>query len=309
MKPLRVVVVFALLLCALQSSLVFAQTCEGELEAGLSTNDLLAPATGRSAALMMKRAVDLLEPSLPPLQRVVNLPVAADDRDRSTFAYLADRQLLDASWQAVSFSADAWNAALSKIASWYEVQVPPLASPAPSNKDLLQSFEPIMAQAGAALDPVAVMAFDTQDPSKIAFWATLRNGVYPRLIVKHPPASQLDLHNDVEGAMKELSSCVYTIKNYVYAPADVALKLFVATNESRMVILSGVPEFEQYILEVPSGQEPDYLTFSTADAQDKEQYTALFLGPSVGFGTLLTMLPQLRTNMSPSAILGFLNNK
>ena len=283
-----------------------AQRCSTELRAGLSANDLAQPADGRRAAALLKRAVELLEPSLPPLQRVTDLPVSAADPDRALFSYLADRELLDPTWSAGTFSFDAWAAALSKLASWYDLPTPTLADRTPSESDLLRSLEPIFESAGAYLDPVAVFAFDPADPARISFWATLRNGVYPRLIVVHPPAEPINVQGDVAGAVARLSDCVVSIKNYVYASADTAEQLFIATNESRLVILAAEPPLPQEILETPPGDETAYLSFTAPEVADRKRYTALFLGPSVGFGTMLRLIPQLRTNMSPQAILRFI---
>ena len=282
-----------------------AQQCSEELRAGYSANELAQPADGRRAATLLKRAVELLEPSLPPLQRVTDLPVSADDPDHALFSYLADRRLLSPFWSAGTFSFDAWSAALKELASWYELPVPTLSDRTPSGSDLLASLEPIFESAGAYLDPVAVFAFDPADPSRVAFWATLRNGVYPRLIVVHPPTEAVNVQEDVAGAMARLSDCAVSIKNYVYAPADTAERLFVTTNESRMVILAAEPPAPTEILETPSGDETAYLSFTAPEVADKKRYTALFLGPNVGFMTILRLIPQLRTNMSPQAILKF----
>ncbi len=280
--------------------------CYDEVREDLSPAVLAQQASGRSAAEVLKVVIELLEPSFPPLQRTVDLPVAADDPDRDVFVYLGDRLVLDTTWDPATFSRDAWNAALARIASWYELPAPVLEEDSPRNTDLLASLEPILEGAGAALDPVAVFAFDPADPSQISFWATLRNGIYPRLVVVHPPETSINVQEDVEGAMAELSDCVVTIGRYVYTNATSAQELFLATNESRMVVLAADPPASQELLEVPSGEETSYLTFANPEVADKTRYTALFLGPSVGFGQLLGLLPQLRTNMSPQAILSFL---
>jgi hypothetical protein len=210
-------------------------------------------------------------------------------------------------WLPEAFSADAWRAALTRVAGWYELPVPILDETAPSNDELLDSFAPIFDAAGEVLSPVALFAFDPLDGSRIAFWATLRNGVYPRMIVVRPPDDPVDVQGDTTGALARLSDCVVTLENYVYAPADTAERLFLATNESRMVVMATVPPSPQFLIEAPTGQETSYLTFTAPEVADKVRYTALFLGPSVGFGTLLRLLPQLRTNMSPQEIVSFLS--
>lgn len=304
-RPLATAVLTCLALTLASTAL--AQRCYDEVREGLNSGELSQPATGRSAVQLLKRAAELLEPSLPPLQRVIDLPVSADDPDREAFSYLADRQLLAPMWGAQGFSDDAWNAALNRIASWYELPPPVLDDMTPSNDDLLDSLAPIFDAAGAVLEPVGVFAFDPVDSSRVVFWATLRNGVYPRLIVVHPPAEPVDVQGDTAGALAQLSDCVVTLENYVYAPADTAEQLFLATNESRMVVMATEPPSAQFLLEAPTGKETSYLTFTAPEVADKTRYTALFLGPGVGFGQLLRLLPQLRTNMSPQEIVSFLS--
>ena len=199
---------------------------------------------------------------MPPLQRVADLPVPADDPDREAFSYLADRQLLTPMWSSGTFSADAWRAALSKMAGWYDLPVPALEETNPSNNDLLESLTPIFDNAGASLNPIALFAYDPEDGSRIAFWSTLRNGVYPRMIVLRPPAEPIDVQGDTAGALAQLGDCVVTPENYVFTSADTAERLFLATNESRMVILETVPPSPQFLLEAPAGLEfhvPDLL--------------------------------------------------
>jgi len=297
----------AVLVLALFLSPALAQRCYDEVREGWTITELSQPATGRSAAVLLRRAVELLEPSLPPVQRVIDLPVAADDPDREAFSYLADRQLLAPMWLPGTFSADAWRAALTRVAGWYALPVPTLDQTSPSNTDLLDTLTPIFDDAGEVLDPVALFAFDPADGSRIAFWATLRNGVYPRMIVVRPPEEPVDVQGDTAGALARLSDCVVTLTNYVYTPADTAERLFLATNESRMVVMATEPPSPQFLLEAPAGQETEYLTFTAPEVADKRRYTALFLGPGVGFGTLLRLLPQLRTNMSPQEIISFLS--
>ncbi len=284
-----------------------AQRCYDEVREGWTPNELSQPATGRSAALLLRRAAALLEPSMPPLQRVGDLPVAADDPDRETFSYLADRQLLAPMWSPGTFSADAWRAALSRIAGWYALPVPVLAETNPSNNELLDSLTPIFDNAGASLNPIALFAYDPEDGSRIAFWSTLRNGVYPRMVVVKPPEVPVDVQGDTAAALAQLGDCVVTPENYVFTSADTAERLFLATNESRMVILETVPPSPQFLLEAPTGLESTYLTFTAPEVADKVRYTALFLGPGIGFGKLLRLLPQLRTNMSPQEVITFLS--
>lgn len=243
--PLRLLA----LLCLLLANLALAQRCEAEMRAPFSAELFPQPATGRSAAKLLQRALDLLEPSLPPLRRVIDLPVARDDPDYDTFSYLADRELLPHPWPAEAFSLEAWRVATARLADWYGLAAPAFDEPAPSNEALLASLLELIEGASRAPQPVALLAADLRDGSRIAFWATLRNhGIYPRMIVLHPPEEPIDLRRNIGAALERLSTCATTLTNYVYAPADTAEQLFIATNESRMVILATEPASEPYLL-------------------------------------------------------------
>lgn len=299
---------FALLLLLMVSGSASAQRCLAEMRAGFDAELFAEPATGRSAALLLRRATDLLEPSLPPMQRVLELPVERSDPDYETFSYLADRHLLQAPWEAEAFPAASWEVVLARVADWNGLPAPSLTTgDAPTNEQLLTSLLTLIEAVSTVSQPVALLASDDSDPSRVAFWATVRNhSIYPRMVVLHPPEDPLDLQNNLPEALSRLSTCATTIQNYVYAPADTAKRLFLATNESRMVVVGAVPPSAQEIYEVPAGDETAYLTFEAHEVHDKERYTALFLGPSIGIPTLLRLLPQVRTNMNPGEIIAFL---
>ena len=60
----------AIITCLLSLSLAFAQTCYTELSGALLNADSGQTATGTEAAHLLRAAVDLLEPVLPPLVSV-----------------------------------------------------------------------------------------------------------------------------------------------------------------------------------------------------------------------------------------------
>ena len=107
------------------------------------------------------------------------------------------------------------------------------------------------------------------------------------MVVVKPPDQPVDVQGDTAGGARANSATAWwTPENYVFTAADTAERLFLATNESRMVVLETVPPSPQFLLEAPAGLESTYLTFSAPEVADKERYTALFLGPGVGFGSL-----------------------
>ena len=72
-------------------NIVVAQRCVNELSAELSDEMLLEPATGRVAARLFKKTVELLEPAMPPFKNIQVSSLSSDDPDYPVLKYLADR--------------------------------------------------------------------------------------------------------------------------------------------------------------------------------------------------------------------------
>lgn len=294
---------FTALLALLLLSPTFAQRCLPELQAGLTQTELTEPATGRDAAVYLQRAVDLLEPVLPPLVAPGELPVSADDESYDAVRFLAERDLLPTAWEPNALTSETWTAMAAGVGAWYGLSAADAVAP-PTKGQLVDDLAALIDQAAPQLDPVALLAFDPQAGS-VSFWAVIRNGgVYPRMIVRRPPEEALDARRDPAEALARLGSCAYTLSNYVSAPADTAQRLFLANSDAQMVVAEAAPIFDGLIY-VPEGEESDYLRFSSSATSDYERYAALFVGPSIGVPALLRIIPQLRTNMNPGEIIAF----
>jgi hypothetical protein len=285
-----------------------SQRCMLELHDGLDTDTLTEPITGRDAAVYLKRAVDLLEPVLPQLVYAgLNLPVAQDDPEYQTVRYLAERGLLSPDWHAGEIDAETWRDMLGRLASWYDVTPETRVLEPLSKAEVILSLSELIDKVALDLKPVALVASDPVDRNRVAFWAVLRNeGIYPRLIVIRPPeGTEVTLREGVQPVLPALGNCALTVNKFIFAPADTAQRLFLANNAARMVVAqTDEPDFTG-LLWVPVGEEMQFFSFNTAMLQDAQQYAALFEGPTVGVMTLMTIIPQLRTNMNPREIIDF----
>jgi len=286
---------------------VFAQACIAELRADEGGADLQVSANGRDAVRYMARAVQLLEPVLPRFDVTDNLPIGEDDPAYDDARYLLERRLLPASWQPDDIDLATWQTMLTRMGRWYDLS--PVATTNDSGeltkRIMILTLADVIDRAQQQIIPVALIASSESNPNRIDFWAIIRNdGVYPRMIVVRPPTSNINLQQGAANVLPMLSSCATPIDNFIFAPASVARQLFLSTNQSSMIVASAAPDNLQ--MQVPSGQEIAFLDFSAAELSDTERYAALFPGPSLGIGTILGLITQVRTNMSPGEIIAFL---
>lgn len=297
----------AALLTLLVPSAAAAQICVPELRAALTDLSTDRPATGIDAAVLLQRAVDLVEPALPALVAVHGgLPVPESSPYYGVVRYLAERRLLPASWRPGTIDAATWTKMLDDFQAWYKLKPMPLHDPARVS-DLLVDTADVLERVSGAIRPAALLASDPADPNRIAFWAIIWNWtVYPRLIVLHP-RDDVTLAGGPQAVLPRMGDCAVHISSYVMAPEKDAAQLFLATNQSRMYVVGSVPDgAEPWPKIVPSGQELATFAFATPMVQDLKGFAAVFDGPDVGFRTVLGLLPKLRTNMSPTRFLAYM---
>ena len=286
---------------------VFAQACIAELRADEEGTELQVLASGRDAVRYMARAVHLLEPVLPRFDVIDALPITDNDPAYEDARYLLERRLLPASWQADSIDLVTWQTMLTRLGRWYDLN--PVATTNDigelTRRIMILTLADFIGSAQQQFNPVALIASSETNLNRIDFWAIIRNdGVYPRMIVVRPPTSNINLQNGAADVLPTLSSCAAPLDNFIFAPADVARQLFLSTNQSRMIVASAAPENLQ--MDVPNGQEIDFLVFNAPELDNIERYAALFPGPTLGIGAILGLIPRVRTNMSPGAIIAFL---
>jgi hypothetical protein len=293
-------------LVLLTSMPVFGQVCIAELRADEGGAELQVPADGYDAVRYLARAVRLLEPVLPRFDVSDPLPIDETDSAYEDARYLLERRLLPASWQPDSIDLVTWQTMLTRLGRWYDLT--PLATTNDigdlTRRTMILTLAELIGSVQQQITPVALIASAENNPNQINFWAIIRNdGVYPRMIVVRPP-SDITLQNGAANVLPALSSCATPLDNFIFAPANVARQLFLSTNQSSMIVASAAPENLQ--MEVPNGQEIAFLDFSAPELVQIDRYAALFPGPSLGVGTILGLIPRVRTNMSPGEIIAFL---
>ncbi len=283
-----------------------AQICVSDLRGALTDLSTDRPATGIDAALVLERAVKLVEPALPRMVVVHQIPVPKSSLNYDDVLYLAERRVLPASWRPGSIDAATWQTMLDRFQSWYKVAPFKVHDPKRVS-DILLDGATALERVSKAIRPAALLASDPNDPKRIAFWAIIWNWtVYPRLIVLHP-RSDVTLANGPEAALSHMGDCAVHISSYILAPAQDAARLFLATNQSRMYVVGSVPSGgTSWPKEVPTGQEVDAFAFRSPLVAKLDTYAAVFDGPKVGFRTVLGLLPKLHTNMSPTRFLSYM---
>ncbi len=282
-----------------------AQTCRAELTAALPDALELTTPSGVAAAFLVKEAVELVEPALPVLQYDKPVPLDAADPAHNAVKYLVERKLLPASWQPGELDGRTWAAMLDSFLGWY--RLPASGVDAPTDlADMVTDLGGVLDRVSRAIRPAALLATDPADSSRTTFWAIIWNWtVYPRLLVVRPDEGASSRPADVLAA---LSNCARHVTAYISAPEETAKRLFLSHNSSRMYVVASLPSkngFWPY--EVPAGEELDAFGFELPDLSSVKLYSAVFDGPEVGFGTLLGLFWRVRTNVAPTALMGYLS--
>ncbi len=292
-----------LILLFLFASFGTTQKCIDELKAGLSDEMLLETSTTRAAAKLLKKTVELLEPAMPPLADAHVTALSLDDPDYPTIKFLADRQILPDTWQDGELNAPLWRAMLLNIVQWYEILPIRISSEALTNQQLIDHLSTLINRASVTIHPLVLAGVDQND---ISFVGIIKNDPpYPRLIVIKPPEG-IDISSNFQNIFSYIGNCASNFVNYVHGPSIAARQLFLTHNSSSMYVFKTDPtKFESWI-EVPQGEEVPYLEFTNPNVADLGNYTALFSGSGPGIFTLMQIVPQFRTNMSPREIINFI---
>ncbi|MEM7734803.1 MAG: hypothetical protein AAF267_03355 [Deinococcota bacterium] len=285
----------------------WAQVCITELRADEGGAVLQQLATGRDAAIYVQRAVALLEPVLPRFDFNETVGVEPTDNAYEAARYLLERRLLPATWQPDSLDMATWQTMLTRLGRWYGLTPVAQLNEADelTKRMIILTLAELIDEATQQINPVALVASAEDNSDRVAFWAIIRNdGVYPRMIIVAPPSDSIRLGDGVAAILPTLETCAMELENFIFAPASVAQQLFLSTNQSRMIVASASPI--PLTMDVPSGEEVSFFVFESPTLAGIEQYAALFPGPSLGVGTILGLIPRVRTNMSPGEILAFL---
>ena len=259
-------------------------------------------ATGVDAALLMQRAVTLVEPALPVMRPGGTVPLAEGAPGYAAVRFLHQRRLLTQGWNEHELTQETWSGMLGAFLDWYDLNGPLPDAPSTAG-DVVDDVAVVLERVARTIRPAALLASDPADGNKLKFWAIIWNWtVYPRLLVVRPDV-EVDLGNDPRAVLPNLGNCAVRVTNFVTAPQETAKRLFLTHNDSRMYIVGSQPERSGWPLEITAGAELEAFDFSLAELGGVNVYAAVFDGPEVGFGTILGLMTRVRTNMSPVAFL------
>jgi hypothetical protein len=142
-------------------------------------------------------------------------------------------------------------------------------------------------------------------PARVTFFAVIWNWTpFPRLLLFRPPAG-LALAGDGRTPSDEaaapvlaaLSGCALAFDRFVYADESAALRLFVAQGASTLRVLGSEPDAAGVPDEFGSDDVVAALTFRAPELDGVRVLSASIEGPSPGFGAVLGVLLQVRTNV------------
>ncbi len=287
----------ALTSMALMLGVAHAELCRQELTLALMDQTLERAPTGVDAARALRRAVELVEPALPPLRTDSAVPLAENHPDYAAVRYLADRRLLPETWQPESIDGATWERMLNAFLAWYKL--PGVSPGAPGTAgELIADMDAVLERVSGAIRPAALLATDPANGNRISFWAIIWNWtVYPRLLVVRPTGDPLTHPSDV---LPRLSNCAVKVEAYISAPEETAKSIFLTHNSSRMYVVASSPGRERlWPYQVPAGEELDAFVYRHPEVDGLWIYSAVFDGPSVGIGSLLGLMTRVRTNVSP----------
>jgi hypothetical protein len=284
----------------------YAQTCSAELAAVLGRSTTPEHVSGVEGVAVVRAAVELLEPALPRMRLGSPPGVAPGEPGFGDALYLYERNLLPEAWRADALARPVWQEIARRLLDWYRLD--PLVVVDPSSEvAFVDDVSRVLEAASAAVRPAAIVAFDPDDRDTVAFWALMWNWtVFPRLIVFRPH-DDVSLVDGVGAVLPHLGSCALQPTMYLTAPEATATRLFRNANASEMIIVGGAPNRERrWPYQVGVGAELAAFAFEHPEVADLELYSAVFVGPRVHPVTLLRLLPQVRTNLSPRALLRYL---
>jgi len=291
---MRTVVLAGLLALA---SVAWAQVCVEELRQAMPGADATR---GQVAASLLARAVQLVEPALPP-SRDGSGPLEGAGAAADDVTYLHQRRLLPGGWTPEGHTPDAWAAMLARFAGGYRVDAP--VATGADRGAMLDEAARALAVVADAVRPLPVFAVDAQ--RRVTFFAVIWNWTpFPRLLLFRPPPD-LALAGDARTASPEaaapvleaLSGCALSFDRFVYADEAAALRLFVAQGASTLRVLGSEPAAVGVPDEFGADEVVGALTFRAPELDGVRVLSASIEGPSPGFGAVLGVLLQVRTNV------------
>jgi hypothetical protein len=259
---------------------------------------------GSFAAQLLAGAVQLVEPALPPWRWNARVPLAETEAGYGAVKYLVERDLIPDEWRASGLTPELWRAMLDGFLGWYGLAPLEAAEREFSRQRVLDDLTAVLDLVSAAVRPVAIIASDAG--TDVAFVGVMWNWtVYPRLLVWR--GDRLSLHDGPAALLPQISNCAVQVERFALAPVETAWELFTGSGDATMFVLGSEPARRHWPLAVEQADVLDYLLFDAADVRGLSVYAAAFDGQELGFSAILKLLARVRTNVSPTAILGFLS--
>ena len=311
-KLIRTLTFTLLFLFTFQTTL--AQVCYDELTQNLDSTTLDERATGHDAAVIIKNALEIIEPALPRFQAGIDdnqaiSKISTDHPNYELYRYVSERFMLPNTWNPDEIGRDPVHRMLKRMHGWYKLPEPRLPTEGYTKaeiiSDVMTTFNHLI-DAGKN-EGVAIVAAKDRSANELSFLALVRlSGPYPRMLVYSPPVDEvIDINSSIANVFPYLENCLYELDDYIYANSSTAQKLFVTNNESQMYILNTEPKVLDGVYLVPQGQEIDYFEYTADVLQGSERYVALFDGPTPNPFTIARLMSSVRTNMTPTEAINF----
>lgn len=293
---MRRLVLLPLILIA---SVAFAQPCTAELQRVLPG----AGATpGQVAAALLARAVQLIEPALP-AQRGGSGPIEGAGAAADAVTYLHRRRLLPDGWTPDGHTPAAWAAMLARFVEPYRESAPPATGA--DTIAMLREAGAALAVVADAVRPLPVFAVDGD--GRVTFFAVIWNWTpYPRLLIFRPReaarlADEGGSHDAAPPVLEAMANCALRFEHFVYASEAVAMQLFVAQGSSTLLVMGSEPPLDGLPRSFGADDVIGVLTFRSPAMEGVDAASVSIEGPAPGFGAVLQVLLQVRTNVGLDA--------
>ena len=289
----------ALLLAALGAGSAAEPVCQPALRAALPR---LGVPDGVVAVELMAAAVRQAEPALRPWRDRAG-PIPDGEPGAAAARFLDGVGLLPRGWTPETHDVAAWQEMHDRFAGWYRAT--PATVGGGDRSQLVNEMALTLGAVSQALRPLAVFATGSDD--EVTFFAVVWNWTpVPRLLLFAPPAglALAEGRGDgrVEQVLASMSSCALRFQHYVYAREDLAIQMFGQQGESVFRVLGSEPA-DAALPEVFDAERVlDVFRFCDPSLDGVYVLAGGVEGPSVGAGTTLRLLANLRTNMGLDGI-------
>jgi hypothetical protein len=279
-----------------------AQVCSDELRQAIPGP---GATLGQAAAALFAEAVRQVEPAWPGL-RGGEGPVAGAGAAADAVTYLHRRRLLPEGWTPEGHTPDAWAAMWANFAAAYRI-----APPATTGVDVATMVD----EAARALEAVAdavrpLPVFAVDGAGRVTLFVVMWNWTpYPRLLVfRVPPGTALAEGDDSEAraapVLEALGGCALRFDGFAYAAEDVALRLFVdAGGDSTLRLLGSEPPLAVNPPVFAGDDVVAVLRFEHPALAGSDVVSVAIEGPSIGVGSAIVVLANVRTNLGLDGVL------